>query len=470
MSNIPKIFQSIGEFYHHFSDILKVEQDRLTLLNKTRFIEETLDVLVYQAVFNPDQKIKGTSRWLIKKAAYEFKAIPSSIQSLYEAMGQQKEAGYTVPAINIRGLTYEVARAIVRAARKNHSGTFIFEIAKSEIGYTKQSPGEYVAVILAAAMREGYEGPVFIQGDHFQANAKKYLEDPKKEVNGLKNLIKEAIEAGFYNIDIDSSTLVDLSKPTVKEQQRVNFELAAELSDYIRSLEPAGMTISIGGEIGEVGGKNSTVEELEVYMDNYLEVLRNRYHRKKGISKISIQTGTSHGGVPLADGTVAKVKLDFETLKKLSKTAREKYHISGAVQHGASTLPDEAFDRFPETGTSEIHLATGFQNLMYDHPKFPSALKEKIYQYLRANLGNEKKSDETDEQFIYKTRKKGYGFFKEEIANLPKEVKEEIGKALEDKFDFLFKKLKTVNTYDRIKKIIPVVTVDPSLESEIQRS
>ena len=465
-----KLVESVDELYRHLSDILKVEQNRLVLLNKARFIEEAVDGLVYQAVFNPDKKVKGTSRWLIKKGANELKAVSSSIQNLYEAMGHHKESGYTVPAINIRGLTYDVARAIVRAAKKNHSGTFIFEIAKSEIGYTRQSPSEYAVVVLAAVLRERYEGPVFIQGDHFQANAKKYLEDPKKEIAGLKSLIKEAVEAGFYNIDIDSSTLVDLSKPTVKEQQRINFELAAELSDTIRSLEPQGVTISIGGEIGEVGGKNSTVEELEVYMDNYLEVLQNRYHRKTGISKISIQTGTSHGGVPLADGTIAKVKLDFDTLKTLSKTARLKYQLSGAVQHGASTLPDEAFDRFPETGTSEIHLATGFQNLMFDHPKFPPPLKEEIYQTLRANLSDEKKPDETDEQFIYKTRKKGYGFFKKELWNLPLEVKEEIGKTLEEKFDFLFKKLKSVNTYDRIKKIVPMVMVEPSLDSEIERS
>ena len=41
----------------------------------------------------------------------------------------------------------------------------------------------------------------------------------------------------------------------------------------IRDLEPAGITISVGGEIGEVGGKNSTVEELRAFMDGYREVL-----------------------------------------------------------------------------------------------------------------------------------------------------------------------------------------------------
>ncbi len=465
-----KLFPSVEELTRTFSGVFKIDRETITFPDRSAFIEKALDSLVAQAAFNPEKTVKGTSRWIIKKAALQFNAVSSSIQSLYEAMGHGKEAGYTVPAINIRGLTYDVSRAIFRAGRKNRSGAFIFEIAKSEIGYTDQAPAEYSVMVLAAAVKERYEGPVFIQGDHFQANAKKFQDNPQKEVSGLKLLIKEAIDAGFYNIDIDTSTLVDLDQPTVKEQQRNNFEAAAELSAYIRSLEPPGITVSIGGEIGEVGGKNSTVEELEVYMDNYLDVLLNKYRVKTGISKISIQTGTTHGGVPLADGSVAKVKLDFDTLKTLSKMAREKYRISGAVQHGASTLPDEAFDRFPETQTAEIHLATGFQNLMYDHRSFPASLKKEIYQYLREHLTNEKKPGETDEQFIYKTRKKGFGFFKKQIWELPVEVKNEIGKTLEEKFDFLFKKLKSVNNEDRVRKIVPAVQIAPSLESEIARS
>ena len=62
-----------------------------------------------------------------------------------------------------------------------------------------------------------------------------------------------------------------------------------------------------------------------------------------GLSKISVQSGTSHGGVVLADGSIADVKLDLETLRELSEIARKEYGLSGAVQHGASTLPDDAF-------------------------------------------------------------------------------------------------------------------------------
>ena len=429
------------------------------ITDKDALKNKKIDTIVNNAVFNKDIAVRDASRWLIRAMSNKLGIVSSSIQSLYEAMGKNQYKGFTVPAINIRGLTYDVARSIFRAAKKGHVGAFIFEIARSEIGYTDQRPAEYAAVILAAAVKEGHEGPVFIQGDHFQINAKKYEKDKDAELNTVRNLIKEAIEAGFYNIDIDTSTLVDLNKPDLTEQQRLNFEFAAELTAYIRSLEPKRVTISVGGEIGEVGKKNSTVEELKAFMDGYDKTLLAKGKGLKGISKISVQTGTTHGGVPLPDGTIAKVKLDFDTLKSLSMVARNEYGLSGAVQHGASTLPADAFDKFPETGTAEVHLATEFQNMIYENSAFPKDFKNEIYDFLRKVCIVDKKEGETDEQFIYKTRKNGFGPFKERFWNLPDNVRTEIGEELEIKFDFLFKKLNVIHSKEIIGRTIKPVEV-----------
>src|SRR3989339_1337769 len=375
----------------------------IKIIDKDTLRNKKIDTLVYNAVSNKETALKNMSRWLIRSCGNQLGVFSSSIQSLYEDMGKKQYKGFTVPAVNIRGLTYDVARSIFRAAKKNHVGAFIFEIARSEIGYTDQRPAEYASAILAAAIKEGHECPVFIQGDHFQINAKYYEKDKDAEINKVRGLIKEAIEAGFYNIDIDTSTLVDLNKQTLTEQQRLNFEFAAEFTAYIRTLEPKGITISIGGEIGEVGKKNSTVEELRAFMDGYNSALSAKGKGMKGISKISVQTGTTHGGVPLPDGTIAKVKLDFDTLKNLSRVAIDEYGLSGAVQHGASTLPPDAFDKFPETATSEVHLATEFQHMIYESSVFPKDFKNEIYESLRKIYAADRKEGETDEQFIYKT-------------------------------------------------------------------
>jgi fructose/tagatose bisphosphate aldolase len=393
--------------------------------------------------------------------------VSSSIQGLYEARGRGEVKGFTVPALNIRGMPYELCRAIFRTAIKMNSGAFIFELAKSEMSYTFQNPHELSTVILAAAIKEAYTGPVFIQGDHFQVNAKNYAQDPEKEIAGLKNLIQSGIAGGFYNIDIDTSTLVDLSKPTVVEQQRANFEVGVELTQHIRELEPEGITISVGGEIGEVGKENSNEQELRAYLDNFNDLLEKTRSGATTISKISIQTGTSHGGVPLPDGTVADVNLDFDTLENLSRISREDYGLAGAVQHGASTLPQNLFNKFPELETAEIHLATDFQNMIYGSNLFPNDFKEKIYSHLREKFAAEKKSGETDEQFIYKTRKKGFGEFKSGFWGLSSEIREGIGKELEAKMDFLFDKLAVQDTKDYVNKTVELVPIQPTLQDEV---
>ncbi len=452
-------YQSRDELKQGAAGILEIDDQHVRVLNEEALRTRLVDPLVHSAVFSPDAGVRETALWLIRRTGAALGILSSSIHDLYEAMGKNKVSGFTVPAINLRGLTYESAQAVFRAALKGRVGPFIFEIARSEMGYTEQRPVEYTAVVTAAALKTGYRGPLFLQGDHFQISGKKYASDPQKEEGAVRDLIREAIAAGFYNIDIDSSTVVDLSKPTIKEQQRNNFTIAADLTAVIRQLQPKGITVSVGGEIGEVGGKNRTVEEFQGFMDNYLEELAKKGKGLPGISKISVQTGTSHGGVVLPDGTIAKVSIDFGTLERISRAARGQYGLAGAVQHGASTLPDEAFDKFPKTGAAEIHLATGFQNIILDSPRFPADLREKLYSYVKTNLADERSAKDTEEQFLYKTRKKIFGPFKREMWDLPQEIRREIGRELEEKFFFLFGKLNVFDTAEIVRKYVTPVDV-----------
>ncbi len=417
---------------------------------------KTIDDFVKDLIAIEDLETKKRIYKKVLGIAYKNGIYPSSIHDFYVARGKSEFNGFTVPAINLRTMTYDLARALFRVAKRNNAGAFIFEIAKSEMGYTNQPPCEFSSVILAAAIKEGYKGPVFIQADHTQVNIKKFKENPEKELKALQDLIEEAIEAGFYNIDIDSSTLVDLEQSTVKKQQYFNSDVCAKLTQFIRRIEPKGVIVSVGGEIGEVGHKNSTPEELRAFMDVYKGRLRKGLI---GISKISVQTGTSHGGVVLPDGSIAQVKLDFETLKSLSRIARGEFCLGGAVQHGASTLPPEAFHKFVECDAAEVHLATEFQNMIYESKHFPQELKMRIYEWLKVNAVSERKEGETEEQFYYKTRKKALGPFKRDIMGLSDSVRDAIAAELEAKFEFLFKQLAISNTKDLIDKYIKLIRV-----------
>ena len=129
------------------------------------------------------------------------------------------------------------------------------------------------------------------------------------------------------------------------------------------------------------------------------------------------------------------------------------------MQHGASTLPDEAFDRFPATGTAEVHLATGFQNIVYDSPNFPADLRAQIYDYLKREAAAERKEGDTEEQFFYKTRKKGIGPFKRELWDLPPAVRAALGEELEAQFALLFRKLNVGGTLATVNRFVPPVDV-----------
>jgi fructose/tagatose bisphosphate aldolase len=407
---------------------------------------DALDHLVWAGVFGPPG-IQEAARQGVLDQCRSLGLYPASIHDLYLARGRGVvPATFTVPAINIRGIAYDTARALFRARKKLNTGAVICEIARSEISYTAQRPAEYTFVLLAAALREGWTGPVFIQGDHFQINHKKYLAAPEAEKATVLELTAEALKAGFYNIDVDTSTLVDLDKTTHAEQQALNGRLCAEITAFIRQNEPAGVTVSVGGEIGEVGGRNSTAEELTAFVGVYQKELGRLAPGKPGMSKISIQTGTSHGGIPMPDGTVAKVKLDFDTLADLSRLSREQYGFAGAVQHGASTLPSELFGEFTRRGACEVHLATEFQNMIFDHPAFPADLKKSIYDELRVSEAGDRKANDTDEQFFYKVRKKALGGRKLELWSMAASVRDAIGATLEERFTFLLTQLNVQGT------------------------
>lgn len=403
--------------------------------------EKIVTNLVYTSVFGSSDKQKQDARLTIRQLAKQNDVYPGSIHDLYMDYGKGELKGFTVPAFNLRNLTYDFGRLLFRKMKEKKMIAAIFEIARGEATYTAQPHDEFATSVLAAALAEGWSGPVYIQADHTQFPVEKYAADPKGQEEVLKKFIKTAVDAGFYNIDIDASTLVDLSQKDLKAQQKENAHMTAVLTDYVRSIEPQGVTVSIGGEIGHIGGVNSTVADFEAYMEL---VEKERDTSKPGLSKVSVQTGTSHGGVVLADGSIKEAVVDFSVLKSIGEVARNTYGMGGPVQHGASTLPTSLFHKFPEVDTLEIHLATGFQNIIFTH--MPESLRKEIYAWIDINCAKERKEGQTDEQFYYKTRKKANGPFKEKIWKMDPEYKAKVMSELEKEVDLILEQLKIVNT------------------------
>jgi len=417
-----------------------------------------------------EPEARAVAVWAIREAALAAGIVPASVQELYLARAAGTWSGRTVPAMNLRGWTYQTCRAAFRAAKVMDAQLFIFEQAVGESVYAAQPPAEYAAGVLAAALREGHEGPVFLQGDHDQIDAKAYRKDADAEVRRLERIIRTQVDAGFYNIDIDASTVVDLALATVEDQQRLNAELTAHFTEYVRGLEPEGVTISLGAEIGEVGHENTTPEELRAFMGVYSDVLRAGGRRLAGVSKISINSGTYHGGKVLPDGTLAPVDVDYALLETISTMCRDEFGMAGAVQHGASTLPGEQLARFPATGAVEIHLALGFNNLIFDHPSLPQAIRDGIREYTFANHASERAPGETDAQFLYNTRKKSWKVMKKPFWEMPASAEADIMRSLEGMFRDMFTWMNVGNTSQLVLDHTTVTKIAPPVPEAFQRA
>ena len=452
---MPHVAESAADLLAQLRGIVSVGPAGLTIQDEARLRADGIRDLAWTAAFTKDDGAAEAARWIVWEASQLLGAQSASIQDLYAARSRGEVSGFTVPAINIRAQTFDMARIIFEAANEADCAAVILELARSEQTYTYQRPMDYATSVLAGAIAAGWRGPVFIQGDHYQFNAKKYATDPEGMTEEIRKACRTAIEAGYRNIDIDSSTLVDLSFATVDEQQHHNYLRAAELTALIRGLETDGVTISVGGEIGEVGKENSNEAELRAYLDGYRRELDKLAPGALGVSKVSVQTGTSHGGIPLPGGGVAKVKLEFEVLRRLGEVGRAEYGIAGAVQHGASTLPDELFGHFPGVETAEIHLATGFQNALYEHPAFPADLGKEIEAWCFANCADERGKDQTDEQFVYTTRKKAIGPFKRQLWDLT--TKDQILSSQKAKIAYLLDALKVVGSRAMVERYVKPV-------------
>jgi hypothetical protein len=391
-----------------FLDCLEIDARGLRVVDEEGLRQNIGGLAEVSALGSPE--ITLAAHRLIWEICRKDGVIPASIEELYRAIGAGKtDRRLTVPAFNMRAVSFHSARGVFQAMREKKAGAVIFELSRGEIGFTDQRPHEYATSILCAAIAEGHRGPVFIQGDHFQISASRYAVDPAKEIAAIEVLVTEAITAGFFNIDIDVSTLVDLSHAAIPDQQQVNCELTAHFLKQIRAEQPAGRIISVGGEIGEVGEHNSSAEEVHAYLGGVTALLS---PGTIGLSKLSIQSGTVHGGKMLGDGSFGDMPIDFPLIDQLSGICREPFGLGGCVQHGASMLSMEKIARLPQAGCVEVHLAAAFLNAVYDN--LPPELVREADEWAKATVPGEWKTEWSEAQFLHHARRYPVGPFKKQ--------------------------------------------------------
>jgi len=428
----------------------KTKEEVLGLLeikDEKKIENEVIYTLAFNASVNEDEEIKKQAIEVINKIADGYDLKTGSNTDFYNEKKDGKHEFFTVPAINSRMVTMHTVRSAVKTSEKLKLPHIIFELALSESGYTGQQMDEYSALVKAGYISLGIKNKtIYIQADHYQLDPKKYEEDGEKELNRVKDAIKKAVEAEVYNIDIDTSKFEKINEnKTDKENQYDNAKHTAELLYFIREYEKDGkldVGVSVGGEVGEVGGGNTRYPQVNAYLEILKEELEKLGGKNYlGLDKVSINVGSAHGGVLGADGKpLESVPLDFQAHHDLYMLAKddlnEGKHVL-SVQHGASTLPKNYFPLFPAMHVAEVHLATGFQNVVWEVlEKEDKDLYEKMKKEVEEKFKDKIAKHKTPEIGFMKERKRVTEFFKRDL--LMSSAVDKIEEALDLEFVTLF--------------------------------
>jgi fructose-bisphosphate aldolase class II len=89
-----------------------------------------------------------------------------------------------------------------------------------------------------------------------------------------------------------------------------------------------------------------------------------------------------------------------------------------------------------------------------------------MYAWLREHATEERKPNDTEEQFIYKARKKAIGPFKRRMWDMEPARRDAIGASLEERFTFLMKQLRIEGTADAVRRFVTVPIVPLSMDAE----
>ena len=169
-------------------------------------------------------------------------------------------------------------RAVVRAAKTAERRRASFsKFARSEIGYYRAA----AARIRGGRARRGASRRLRRVRSSFRAitfrSTRRSTQPPIAE-NGARRAPrahhrKRSRPASTTSTSTPRRWWISTSRRSTSSRKSTS-TLAADFTAFIRQHEPKGVTISVGGEIGEVGGKNSDVHELHAYMKGYHAALK----------------------------------------------------------------------------------------------------------------------------------------------------------------------------------------------------
>ena len=115
---MPYVATTPADLLACLSGIAHIEADRLVIDDEARFRSQAAADLAWTAAFTSDDATAEAVRWVVWEASQALGARSASIQELYMARGRGEVSGFTVPALNIRAQTFDMARTFYETAAR----------------------------------------------------------------------------------------------------------------------------------------------------------------------------------------------------------------------------------------------------------------------------------------------------------------------------------------------------------------
>ncbi len=419
---------SVSEILTSLREALVLDRGETFVRDLKKLREKHLDSLVLNAVFHPNPETKRFLIWLLQSVTQSAGVIPASLATFYRLKAHDKLSKQTIPSFRVEDLAYDAARALFRAAKNNSTMAFLFECPVS-LGNSMGSQDEFFsgfsAVVASAALREGWAGPIFIQNEDLPLRKETEFTETSETSLCIANLFR----AGVYNLNIDVSNCLDSTDPTLEGRHRLGSEVAANALEWIRRNQPSSMSVSIGVKIGLTQQNVSSVDELRIFMDGFIQELKKKEPSVEGINKVFLTT---------------KSKEELEALSQMAMTA---YKLAGIVQSDEGSAELLSYESFAKINVAELHLRRLCRNTLME-----SALPQEFHEHF-------KKPYHKNEIQTLKTT----------MWDLSPSIRREVSERLQRKFDSAFKGLGSVNTSEDILEEVETVKVNPYLPESIKK-
>jgi fructose/tagatose bisphosphate aldolase len=265
------------------------------------------------------------------------KKFPGSIVPLVNGKALIKAAGKHTAMIMATNIRCRLPVEGIVLASMACRAPVIYEIAKSELGYTEFTPESFAKFIIEENERLGNSDvPFAIHGDHITV-AK------PEEVEPVRKLMAQELEAGFTSFAIDASHM----------ENEKNLEATSSLA---KPIVEVGLNLEV--ELGEIGAKSGSTEgftqpEEASWFIGELD--------KRGIHPdlLAINNGSIHG--TYFGATQEGIQLE---LTRAIWEAIQPWSVDIA-QHGITGTSLDKISSFIQYGIRKGNVGTFWQNIAF---------------------------------------------------------------------------------------------------------